>query len=245
MSIFNIFDISKAVAAVYDTETTDLNGEIIQTGFMPLYDIFESNPVAQSVNFKPEGEIKYGAMATHHILPEELEGCPPSKDAVFPSHILYMIGHNIDYDWKVSGEPDVKLIDTLAISRKLYPDDSHTLSAMVYRLSEDKKEARERVRNAHDAKADVEMTYWLLGKLIDEANKRLEGASSSFKIDDFETLYQFSEHCRVPDVMPFGKHKGVPIKDLPDDYVAWYRRQAEPDKYIIKAFSKHFPLKSI
>jgi exodeoxyribonuclease X len=233
------------IAAVFDTETTDLHGEIIQIGFMGLVGHFVDDnidPEAYSKDFKPEGKIAYGAMATHHILDEELDGCDPSSSYVFPSSVQYMIGHNIDYDWEVSGKPEVKRIDTLAMSRKLFKEDSHSLSAMIYRLSDDKKAARDMVRGAHNAKADVEMTYWLLLKLIDESNARLRELNSVFMINSWETLYQFSEHCRVPDFMPFGKHKGELIKDLPASYVKWYRSQEKVDEYIIKAFAKHFPL---
>lgn len=237
------------IAAVFDTETTDINGEIIQTGFLGLSGNFiydNPQPLVWGQNYKPEGKITFGAMATHHILPEELEDCPPSSSFSFPKEIIYMIGHNIDYDYEVSGKPEhVKRIDTLAMSRKLYPEDSHTLSAMVYRLQTDKKIAREMVKLAHDAQGDVRMTYWLLCQLIEEANKRLSETSSSFRLTDWESLYQFSEHSRIPDVMPFGKHKGVSIKDVPEDYVNWYRCQESPDPYIIKAFAKVFPLKSV
>ena len=50
---------------------------------------------------------------------------------------------------------------------------------------------------------------------------------------DIETLYQFSEYARIPKTMPFGKHKGVPIAELPVDYVRWaIANLTDMDKYL-------------
>ena len=35
--------------------------------------------------------------------------------------------------------------------------------------------------------------------------------------------------------MTFGKHKGVPIKDVPADYKRWLPGQPDIDPYLIKA----------
>jgi len=48
-------------------------------------------------------------------------------------------------------------------------------------------------------------------------------------------LFLMSEQARIPKKMPFGKHKGTLIKDLPADYIAWYQKQADADPYILKA----------
>ena len=35
--------------------------------------------------------------------------------------------------------------------------------------------------------------------------------------------------------MPFGKHKGVPISEVPKDYKQWLLRQSDVDPYLVKA----------
>lgn len=116
------------------------------------------------------------------------------------------------------------------MARKLIPEGPHTLTALIYRLFEDKQQAREWVKSAHNAQADVEMTLWLLRQLV-----KLKGDLRSW-----EELWQVSEAARILDVIPFGKHKDTPIKDLPADYVKWYRAQVEKDPYLITAMAKHF-----
>ena len=100
--------------------------------------------------FKPSKNIEYGAMAVTNIVPEDLISCAPSNEARLPAYTNYIIGHNVDYDWKALGKPDVKRICTLALSRHVLPDlDSHTQSAMLYYFLG--IEAREMLINSHSA----------------------------------------------------------------------------------------------
>jgi exodeoxyribonuclease X len=36
--------------------------------------------------------------------------------------------------------------------------------------------------------------------------------------------------------MPWGKHRGLMVKDVPTDYVRWLKSQPDTDPYILKAF---------
>ncbi|MFH7456797.1 3'-5' exonuclease, partial [Pseudomonas syringae pv. tagetis] len=77
--------------------------------------------------------IELGSLATSQILEEELADCPPHTEFSMPADTTYIIGHNVDYDWRVNGQPDIKRICTQALSRKLWPAaDSHSQSAMIY-----------------------------------------------------------------------------------------------------------------
>jgi exodeoxyribonuclease X len=163
-------------------------------------------------------------MATHHIMDEDLVDCPPPSDFTLPPDVDYLVGHNIDFDWRVIGEPSVKRICTLALCREIYPEiDSHSLSAMFYHLYRDK--ARERLEHAHSALADTFLCRDILVKIVDHLG-----------VTTWDALYQASESARIPKVMPFGKHKGVAIADVPRDYKAWLLRQPDVDAYLIEAF---------
>jgi len=50
-----------------------------------------------------------------------------------------------------------------------------------------------------------------------------------------EDLYRESELARIPKVMPFGKHKGQLLTDVPSDYRDWLLNQADIDPYLRKA----------
>jgi exodeoxyribonuclease X len=214
---------------ILDTETTDAtDGELIEAAYI-LVELTDGHLGAYGEAFnqryKPTKPIAFGAMATHHILEHELVNCPGSDTFSLPAGVSYLIGHGIDFDWQVIGSPEVKRICTLAIARKLWPGISHTLGALMYMLSADVEWTRAKLRDAHSALADVYFCATLLDAIIEKA-----GPFASM-----EALWEFSEACRVPSVITFGKHKGTAIADLPRDYVLWMLRQDDVDPYLRKA----------
>lgn len=215
-------------AYVVDTETTGFSEprqviELAWAGF--------PTGVGGRMRFKPSRTIEWGAMATHHILPEELNGFGPAAEAARhlpPMH--YMIGHNVDFDWEVLGKPAVKRICTLALARLVWPKlDSHSLGALMYALKGASDATRTQLRNAHSASEDVLMDVWLMDQIC-QATRTAQ--------DDFERMWALSEDARVPRIMTFGKHKGKEIADVDRGYVAWYRKQPDTDPYLIEAFRR-------
>lgn len=214
---------------IFDTETTGLVEPVvlIEAAWRKLDDIQTLRPTeAFCQRYNPGKPVETGAMAVHHILDEDLKDCPASDTFKLPDGAEYLIGHNVDYDWKVIGKPEVKRICTLAMARKLWPDaDSHSQSALLYRLTTDRVRVREALKNAHSAEADVRFCAIILKKEL-----------SIIQPDSWEALWEYSEVARIPDVMPFGKHRGVPIKDLPKDYVRWaLGNLADLDEYLRRA----------
>jgi exodeoxyribonuclease X len=216
-------------AIIFDTETTGINDpEIIEAAWLKI-----NNPFSLAIEekflsrYKPSKQISLGAMATHHIMDEDLIDCPLSSEFTLPDGVEYLIGHNIDFDWKVIGQPDIKRICTLALSRKLFPEaDSHSQSAMIYMFERDS--ARNMLRNAHAALDDVINCRVVLDYIINKLGN----------ITDWESLWIASEEARIPTVMPFGKHKDLPISEVPSDYKRWLLGQADVDPYLIKALRK-------
>lgn len=187
--------------------------------------------------FLPSIEIKLGAQAVHNILIDDLAGCAPSASIDINSHdIDMMIGHNIDFDWRMLGEPDVPRICTLALSRFMFPEvDSHTQSAMLYMIARRfNQEARMRdmLKDAHAALDDVRNCSVLLRFLLAQAGK------AGHDISSWEAVHALSETARIPKIMGFGKHKGDAIELVPTSYVNWYRGQAETDPYYLEAFKR-------
>ncbi len=212
-------------AIIFDTETTGLNQpEAIETAWIRLADIDTLLNVEQELSrWKPSKPIELGALATHHIQDKELDGFPPSSDFRLPPGVEYLIGHNIDYDWKVIGQPKVKRICTLALSRSLWPEaDSHSQSAMLYLL--EYKSARLLLQNAHSALIDVKNCAVILAHIL-----------RKISTPDWRTLWLASEAARIPATMPFGKHKGQPIVRLPVDYKRWLLGQPDIDPYLLQA----------
>lgn len=218
-------------AIILDTETTGLNDpEPVETAFQEVFFDSKFDLLAGECGWqrwKPSKPIELGALATHHILDEELENSTLSSEFELPEGVAYIIGHNVDYDWCAIGKPDVKRICTQAIARHLWPElDSHSQSALIYHLR--RQEARSMLKHAHSALVDVQNCFVLLKEIL----------VKSPAILDIESLYQYSESCRIPTHMPFGKYKGWPISNVPSDYVSWYLRQADTDPYLIEAFRR-------
>jgi exodeoxyribonuclease X len=210
---------------IFDTETTGkTEAEMIEAAWIQLDNI---DPFATSSSFNqrynPGKPIEFGALATHHILDEELVDCPSPETFKLPEGVEYLIGHNVDYDWNIIGQPNIKRICTLALSRRAWPTlDSHTQSALFYYLS--RSTAREVLKNAHSALADVKICAVILEK-----------ACKALNISSIEDLYIASEAARIPSHMTFGKHKGVPITEIPRDYKTWLLNQDNIDSYLRKA----------
>lgn len=217
-------------AYIFDTETTGTaEPDIIEAAWLKLDNVNDLNIEEQfEQRYKPTHPNTLGALSVHHIYDEELENCPPCSSFVFPSDAQYMIGHNVDYDWEVCGKPKVKRICTLALSRYVLPHlDSHTQSSLMYYFF--RSHARDRLKKAHSALADVQNCKYILKKLI---------ALLPHPITTWEQLWEQSETARLPKVMPFGKHKGVALAELPSDYQDWLLRQDNMDPYIKLAIQK-------
>ena len=229
-------------AIVIDTEMTGLwEPEVIE---MACTDLLK-HPMAQPMHvyehrWKPSKPITLGALAVHHIMDEDLADEEPWPGTIPLGDTQYLIGHNIDADWKAIGKPNVKRICTLAFSRWLWPDlDSHTLSAMTY--FHNRQNARHLLRSAHNAAADVKLCVGLFNAITHELMKR------DHKIETFEDVHSLSEIARVPIRIPFGKYgprngqKGMLISEMKRidpryvDWLLWNHDGVREDPYIQKA----------
>jgi exodeoxyribonuclease X len=124
-------------AIIFDTEATDINQPVIVEAAWVALDNVSPFQLGATFHqrYNPGKPISLGALATHHILDEELIDCPPASSFQLPHELEYLIGHNIDFDWQAIGQPEVKRICTLALARKAWPElDSHTQSALLYFL---------------------------------------------------------------------------------------------------------------
>lgn len=230
---------------IFDTETTGTDhqsDQIIEAAWVVLPDTPSAFITTRSPNdfehyherFKPTVAISLGAQATHHIICTDLVDCREHTQFALPPGEVLMIGHNVDFDWRMAGEPKrVRRICTLALSRFLFPDkDSHTQSAMIYMIGRRygrEAWARDLLQNAHAALDDVRNCALLLRYLLNTAGE--EG----HQIDTWDQVYAFAERARIPTVMPYGKHNGTKISQIPSDYKAWLLRQADVDPYLVQA----------
>lgn len=217
---------------IIDTETTGLDKpQVIELGWMRRNGI--NSPPTEEVfvqRFRPSKEIELGALATHHIQLYELEDCPDYNHAKLPDDAEYIIGHNVDFDWKMLGQPDVKRICTQIFAKHLWPGlDSYRLGALAYLFWPHL--AKGWSKTAHRFQTDILVCEQLFNAILETLGNR------GNELDSFETVWKLCEHARIPTVVPSGKHKGEAIHNVPKAYVEWYKRQADPDPYLLRAFA--------
>ncbi len=220
-------------AIILDTETHDMKGFPIEIAYAPCSFIdglltVDKDAVYDEYFSCPE-PITYGAMAVHHILESDIAG-KPSYETFRAPECEYIIGHNIDYDINAvrlaHKDFNAKPICTLALSRMVWPDEAHNISALIYMLTNGSEKAKQSIRNAHNAKQDILLTAVVLKALCKELG-----------IKDMNSLYLMSEQSHTFQKIRFGKHKGTPVKDLPRDYRDWLLNQSDLDLSLKKALT--------
>ena len=222
-------------AIILDTETHTLNGLPIEIAYAPIeieagkLSLDRSKMFDQLYSIGDE-KISYAAMAVHHILEADIVDQPNFGTFTLPTETVYIIGHNIDYDIRAIQTcgvytQHIKAICTLALARLVWPDaEAHNISALIYMISKGSEKAREMLKGAHRADADIILTANILMHIVHKLN-----------IQTIEALFEASEDARIPRSINFGKHRGTAIVDLPSDYVQWLMRQEDLDPYLRKA----------
>ncbi|SOC37047.1 exodeoxyribonuclease X [Rhizobium subbaraonis] len=212
-----------AVVRVFDTETTGLPEEgkpagLLEVGWTDVVVddggavVTITDPIAHLCNpfvAAPGLEIDPGAAAAHHIEKEDVAGCPT------PEVILrqLMAGadvfacHNREFDRQFFTGGEKPMICTLKAAKRIWPTmERHSNQYLRYALK--LPVDRYIASLAHRAGPDTHVTAHLLARMIEE------GA----------TLPEMIRWADAPVLlvrMPFGKHRGSPVMELPADYLRW------------------------
>lgn len=85
---------------VFDTETTGVIEPVLieAAGISISGSPFDKQDNTFVQRYNPEKAISYAAMATHHILDQDLTDCPKSAEFILDPQVRYIVGHNIDFD---------------------------------------------------------------------------------------------------------------------------------------------------
>jgi exodeoxyribonuclease X len=228
-------------AYIADTECTGtdpVTDQVIELAVMDLPDTVEAFMKAkledlpmEHAYFGHSAPMKFGALNTHHINPDDLKTFEPfGGQLANPGG--YMIGHNVDFDSDFLGCQGAKRICTLALSRSLFPDiDSHAQGSVLYYIAwatgKGYQWAKELLRDAHAADADVMNCARVLKYIIMVLERR------GTPVATWEELYQVGLEARIPKFMTFGEFKGQPMEDVSNGWANWYARQDKTDPYVI------------
>lgn len=216
--------ISEAVITVLDCETTGLDPRTDRIVEFACRDSL-GNEFSTMVN--PGISIPCDVSAVTHIVDDDLIDAPSLEEA------MTMIGRaipegnvlcafNVRFDSSflpVLNNPENprKWLCAYRLSRHLYPQaPKHTNQCMRYMLGGAKIDLRG--QESHRALADVIVTQFVLGKLIEKY--LMDGHE-----DDVDALLAFAAAPIRVETFPFGKHFGKKIESAPSDYLQWCLRE--------------------
>lgn len=135
------------------------------------------------------------------------------------------IAHNAKFDIGVIqryGLEVGKYICTMKIARHLYPrEPNHKLESLFTSFECSLPDGDE--VKAHDALGDILMMREVLRCMTVEYMSRNHGKTAQEAIEFFVSFTMDP----LLKTMPFGKHKGLPMEQLPKDYVAWLKENVD------------------
>jgi exodeoxyribonuclease X len=232
---------------IADTETTGLiDPQACEIGWLHVQDTlaeFKQAVVTDSIaflsdnsyflsvyeqRFRPTKAIELQASKVTGIYMKDVIKCPSITTFEFPKSVKYMIGHNIAYDHRVFGKPDVKLICTKELAQLVFPKDkglkSHKLTTIIEWLYPE--DGATLVANAHGAVLDCKLVYLVLLKVLEklpqvETWEQLASLCSQGK----KSYEELNEPLAEMKELPFGKYKGCKFSEVPRDYLVWLSKQ--------------------
>lgn len=205
-----------------DTETTgiDPNRGVCELAFVITDENFNVLEEVSSL-IDPEQMISPSASGVHGLTNKEVEDWPTLSEFFSNAGAqcyggplkgpAVVIGHRISFDTHTVG-PYVAggftELCTLRWARKLYPDsENHQLATLNFALD------LPRTTGSHRALADVYSAMNLTKHICERTGM---------------TLPQLAEASLAPmevKTLPFGKHKGSNIRDVPKNYLNWMLRE--------------------
>lgn len=217
----------------YDTETTGVKAGKDRIVEIAAYDPEGDRTFCSFVN--PECSIPAEATAITKITDEMVKDAPrfaelAPKFIEFCSEDALLIAHNNDtfdklfleaeFGWAKIPMPSWRYLDTLKWSRKYRTDlPKHGLQVLreVYGIESNQ---------AHRALDDVIVLHKVFSRMIDDLS-----------------LHQVLElMTQTPAIlrMPFGKHAGKPLNEIPQDYARWLAESGAFDKKENSALKEGF-----
>lgn len=210
---------------VVDFETTGVKWpyHAVEVAWIELDRHFQEITSRSSL-IKPPVRILAEVTEIHGITNDDVSDAPSLDEFLieecghpFENQHVCFVAHNAPFDYRLFKDfcGSATLICTVAAARRLYPKaKNHKLATLASQLGfED--------HTAHRATGDARTCLELLLH-IREATKL-----------DLDGLLEYGNPFRVQNSLPFGKHKGVPIGEVPRDYLDWLYDRLDHDDPIL------------
>lgn len=207
----------------YDTETTGTRSDQDRIVEIAAYDPARDKTFTCLVH--PQIAIPQEAIAIHGIT-NEMVASADSFAIVGQAFIEFcadggiLVAHNNDQFDRLFLEAEAKrhgltlpawpMIDSLKWARKYRPDlPRHSLQFLrqIFGIPENQ---------AHRALDDVRVLHDIFSILIDDL--------------PIDTILRLIQEPSTSNVLPFGKHQGKPLSEVPPDYLKWLEKQGVFEK---------------
>lgn len=210
---------------VVDFETTGVKWpyHAVEVAWIELDRHFQEITSRSSL-IKPPVRIPAEVTEIHGITDDDVSDAPSLDEFLieecghpFENQHVCFVSHNAPFDYRLFKEfcGSATLICTVTAARRLYPKSkNHKLATLASELGFEQ-------HTAHRATGDARTCLELLLH-IREATKL-----------DLGGLLEYGNPFRVQNTLPFGKHKGVPIGEIPRDYLGWLNDRLEHDNPIL------------
>ncbi|MCB1118067.1 MAG: DUF3820 family protein [Chlamydiia bacterium] len=210
-------------AIFYDTETTGIRPDREEIIEIAAYD--PANDTTFEALINPGRPIPPEATAVHKITDEMVADKPTFKEigaqfAAFCEGDTILIAHNNDafdlpflqHSFARHGLifPKWVFLDSLKWARRYRPDlPKHSLQHLreVYGIA---------ANNAHRALDDVIVLHEVFKRMTDDL--------------PIKHCLELLSTPRLMRTMPFGKHRGKPLSEIPKSYIAWLKEQGSFEK---------------
>lgn len=203
----------------FDTETTGANpatAKIVELGYV-VTDASLNILNSWRTLVDPEMPIPADASGVHHITDDDVYDAPTLAQigevclAPLQHPGVILVAHNAPFDLQVAAGilgAEYRSIDTLQLAKRYIPDaPNHKLGTLMYYCGLTQR------KNTHSAVEDCMICRDLLLHIMEITGK---------SVDELITA---SSEPLVIRVMPFGKHKGAKMEDVPLDYLKWALRE--------------------
>ena len=207
----------------FDTETTGVKFDRDKIIELAAYDPVNDKTFCHFIN--PGIPIPKEATNIHHITDDMVKDAPSFKEVgqmflEFCSGEVCLVAHNgdtfdipfLDHEFKTAGLefPKYPSVDSLKWSRKYRPDfPKHSLQFL--------REAFNIPANqAHRALDDVMVLHAVFSQMIQDLS--------------FDSIIELMKNKKKLDRMPFGKHQGKALKEVPKSYIEWLHKNGALDK---------------
>jgi DNA polymerase III epsilon subunit-like protein len=194
---------------ILDTETASLKGGVVELAFLRVNDSLEVLDEFVS-HVDPECEIDPRAQEVHGITAEMVKGKPTLAEvAKLLPQTIDMIAHNAHFDKRMISPviPVASMLCTLKLAR------AYIKGTTNFKLETLQAELALPKQTSHSALGDVHTVRDLLLYMVDK------------RLIDLPALLVKSKNVEVVHTMPFGKHQGKLLTNLPASYRDWLLEQ--------------------